>query len=248
MNVDKLKRSCRKRARKIYNFFVDLKKPQAPLVTDLPVLNDIKKRSQKRTAINEHLETLFIESLTLRPRLIVELGVARGESSRVFASVAQLCGARLVSVDLNDCSGALSWDGWCFIQKDDLAFAPEFAAWCRERQIDPTIDVLFIDTSHYFDHTLAEIQAYFPFLADHAKVFLHDTNLDNFFFRKDGSLDLGWDNERGVIRALEVYFNKTFNEKEEFLDFVKPWVIKHHPHCCGLTVLEKLSHLFPAGS
>ena len=120
MDLEKLKHSCRKRARSFYNFFVDFKKPRANLSTDLPALNDIKQHSLRRTALNEHLETLFLESLTLKPRLIVELGVARGESTRVFAQVAQLCGAKLVSVDLNDCSRALDWEEWFFIQKDDL--------------------------------------------------------------------------------------------------------------------------------
>jgi hypothetical protein len=245
MDLEKLKNSCRKRFRSFYNFFVDLKKPKTPLNTDLPALNVIKQHSRKRTVLSEHLETLFLESLTLQPRLIVELGVARGESTRVFAQVAQLCGATLVGVDINDCSRALDWEEWNFIQKDDLEFAWEFEAWCREKQIDPVIDVLFIDTNHYFDHTLQEIRAYFPFLAAHAKVFFHDTNINNFYFRKDGNIDLGWDNERGVIRALEEYFNKKFHEKEEFIDFVTPFLIRHVPYCCGLTVLEKLSNLFP---
>jgi cephalosporin hydroxylase len=248
MNVEKLKNSCRKRFRSFYNFFVDLKKPKTSLSTDLPGLNVIKQQSRRRTAMNEHLETLFLESLALQPRLIVELGVAKGESTQVFFQVAKLCGATLVSVDLNDCSRALDWEEWNFIQRDDIEFAQEFESWCRERQINPVIDVLFIDTSHYFEHTLEEIRAYFPFLADHAKVFFHDTNLGTFIFRKDGSVDLGWDNDRGVIRALEVHFNRTFPEKEEFVDFVTPWVIKHYPHCCGLTVLEKLSHLFPGSA
>ncbi|MGQ9688894.1 MAG: class I SAM-dependent methyltransferase [Desulfobaccales bacterium] len=245
MNLEKLKLSCKKRLRSLYNFFVDLRKPKTVRMTELPALNRIKQDSLRRTALNEHLETLFVESLTLNPRLIVELGVARGESTRVFAQVAQLCGAKLVGVDIRDCSGALDWQEWLFIHRDDLEFAREFEDWCRQQGLTPRIDVLFIDTSHYFEHTLAEIRAYFPFLADHAKVFFHDTNLKSFIFRKDGSLDLGWDNHRGVIRALEVYFGRTFPEKEEFLDCVPPWLIKHYPHCSGLTVLEKLAHIFP---
>ena len=248
MNWEKLQNSCRKRLRTLYNLRADHKKPRTALTTDLPALNEIKQRSLKRTAINEHLETLFLETLSMKPRLIVELGVARGESARGFAQVARLSGAKLVSVDLTDCSRALDWQEWNFIQQDDIEFAREFPGWCRERQIEPVIDVLFIDTSHYFEHTLEEIRSYFPFLADHAKVFFHDTNLETYIFRKDGSMDLGWDNSRGVIRALEVYFGRKFNEKEEFTDFVTPYVIKHYPYCSGLTVLEKLGHLFPAGA
>ncbi len=246
MNLEKFKHSCRKRLKSLYNIIPKLKKPKTPLTTDLPPLNDIKQHSLKRTAISEHLETLFVETLTMNPKLIVELGVAKGQSARVFSRVAKLCGAKYVSVDITDCSRAVDWDGWLFVQKSDVEFAKEFAAWCRERQIEPVIDVLFIDTSHYFDHTLEEIRAYFPFLAEHAKVFFHDTNMSTYIFRKDGTVDLGWDNDRGVIQALEVYFNKKFNEKEEFIDFVTPFVIKHYPYCSGLTVLEKLAHLFPA--
>ena len=248
MDLEKFKHSCRKRLKSLYNIFAKLKKPPPPLTTDLPALNDIKKHSLRRTAINEHLETLFVETLAMNPRLIVELGVAKGESARVFSRVARLCGARYVSVDLTDCSRAVDWDGWLFVQKNDVEFAKEFPAWCRERQIEPVIDVLFIDTSHYFDHTLEEIRAWFPFLAEHAKVFFHDTNLSTYIFRKDGTMDLGWDNDRGVIRALEVHFDRKFNEKEEFVDLVSPFIIKHYPYCSGLTVLEKLAHLLPAGA
>jgi hypothetical protein len=246
MDLEKLQHSCRKRLKSFYNIVANLRKPKPLVATDLPALNDIKKHSLRRTAINEHLETLFVETLAMHPRLILELGVAKGESARVFSRVAKLTGAKYVSVDLTDCSRAVDWDGWLFIQKDDLEFAKEFPAWCRQRLIEPVIDVLFIDTSHYFEHTLEEIRAYFPFLADHAKVFFHDTNLGAYIFRKDGSMDLGWDNNRGVIKALEVHFGRKFNEKEEFIDFVSPFIIKHYPYCSGLTVLEKLASLFPA--
>jgi len=243
MNWEKLKISCRKRVRTLYNARLAFLKPRPGPATDLPELNDLKQQSVKRTAINEHLETLFVESLTFKPNLIVELGVGGGESTSVFIKVARLSGARLVSVDLNDRSHVCRDPDWIFVQQDDIAFAREFHAWCAERGLPSQIDVLFIDTSHYFEHTLAEIRAYFPLLAERAKVFFHDTNLGEFFFRQDGSLDLGWDNERGVIRALEVYFQKSFTEKEAFIDFVRPWLIRHNPHCCGLTILEKLAFL-----
>lgn len=241
MNLEKFKNSCRKRVRRLYNAFVDLK-PRPPLISSgFPELDEIKERAVKRTAINEHLAILFLEALTVQPRLIVELGVGGGESTSVFARVARLCGSVFLSVDINDRSHVCSYPDWLFIRQDDIEFARGFESWCRERKLEPAIDVLFIDTSHYFDHTLQEIRAYFPFLSDKSKVFLHDTNLNNFFFRKDGSLDLGWDNDRGVIRALEVYLNRSFNEKESFVDYAAPFLIRHHHYCCGLTILEKIA-------
>ncbi len=244
MRLQKFKDSCKKRLRTVYNFLFAKNPGRRFTPSDLPELNEIKERALKRSPINEHLETLFVESLEVKPKLIVELGVGGiGDSTFVLERVAKLSGGRLVSVDIYDRSHVNSNPEWIFVQRDDVAFAGEFETWCKERALDPRIDVLFIDTSHYFDHTLQEIQAYFPLLSDRAKVFFHDTNLNSFIFRKDRSIDLGWDNERGVIRALEVYFNRSFNEKEEFVDFIKPWLIKHHPYCSGFTVLEKLSFL-----
>jgi len=246
MSWERFKLSCRKRVRTVYNAVVDLGRRSTVLPASLPELAEIRERARLRTPINEHLETLFLESLPLSPRLIVELGVARGESTFVFARVAKLCHATLVSVDINDCSGASAYDKWIFIQQDDLLFAKEFPQWCQARGLSPAIDLLFIDTSHLYEHTCQEIAAYFPLLAPQAKVFFHDTNMGHFIFRKDGSLELGWDNRRGVIRALEDYFHKKFDEKKEFADIIPPWLIRHQPHCGGLTILDRLPFLSPS--
>lgn len=238
MNVAKLKNSCRKRVRTLYNAF--FKTPTEFLPSDLPELNEIKARALKRTAINEHLVTLFIESVAVKPQLIVELGVGGGETTFVLSRVAKLCGSKLVSLDINDRSHVCPYEDWIFLQQDDIEFAREFDNWCKERRIEPRIDVLLVDTSHYYEHTVQEVNAFFPLLADHAKVFFHDTNLKEIFFRKDGTMDLGWNNHRGVIRALEDYLHKSFNENDEFTDYCNPWIIKHYPYCSGFTSLERL--------
>jgi cephalosporin hydroxylase len=243
MGLEKLKNSARKRVRKLYNFFIDLK-PRPPLIpATLKEFNEIQELGRRRSATNEHIVTLFLESLLLQPKLIVELGVARGGSTYIFERVAALSGATLVSVDINDCSRASAYQDWHFIHKDDIEFAREFPAWCRERNIEPNIDILFIDTSHYYEHTVQEIEHYFPLLSEKAKVFFHDTNINNFFFRRDGSIDLGWDNERGVIRAIEDFFHRRFNEKIAFTTIINGWLIKHDPYCCGFTILEKIPSL-----
>ncbi|MGQ9810915.1 MAG: class I SAM-dependent methyltransferase [bacterium] len=179
----------------------------------------------------------------MKPKLIVELGVRGGDSTFVLSRVARLCGSRLISVDLQDCSQVCSDRHWIFVQAEDIEFAKQFQEWCKTRGIEPKIDVLFIDTSHLFEHTVKEIEHYFPFLSEKAKVFFHDTNLRHFSFRADGSMCVGWDNKRGVIRALENYFEKSFNEKVNFMDIAKGWWIKHYANCNGFTILERLPPL-----
>jgi len=211
--------------------------------TDLEELNRILALSRHPTAINDHLVTLFIETLTFKPRLIVELGVRGGGSTLALAYAAKLSNADMISVDIEDRSGMLPKDilppdQWTFVQSDDVRFAERFPA------LYPTltVDVLFIDTSHTFEHTVKEINSWFPLLSKTCKVFFHDTNQRPLYVRKDKSIGIGWNNRRGVIRALENYFEKSFNEREEFVDFRKGWLIKHFPYCNGFTILERLNH------
>jgi cephalosporin hydroxylase len=202
-------------------------------------MEEIKQRATNPSDISDHLLTIYFEALSLKPQLIVELGVRFGESTFVLERVARTVGSKLISVDLDDCSGVSQYPGWFFIQKDDLQFAAEFPGWCGERGINPQIDLLFIDTSHYFENTVAEIAAWFPQLAEHSKVILHDTNLKETFYWRNGQCGAGWNNERGVIRALEDYFGRSFDESSDFRERVNGWDIKHFSICNGLTVLEK---------
>ncbi len=204
------------------------------------ILTEIRNRAEKKkTDISDHLETLFMECLNVDAKLIVELGVGDGESTFVLERVTNLWGAKLVSVDIEDCKKVSKFKDRIFIKKDDIAFAAEFPQWCRERNIIPVIDLLFIDTSHLYDHTVAEIKAWFPYLAPRTKVFFHDTNMSPVFVRKDGSTGKGWDNQRGVIRAIEEHLNTKFDESRNFTMMIDGWFIKHFTICNGLMIMER---------
>jgi len=203
-------------------------------------VRDIRRHvAVKKTDISDHLETIFTECLNIEAKLIVELGVGDGESTFVFERVAKLWGAILVSVDIEDCRDVSNFRDRVFVRQDDISFAAAFDPWCRNRSMDPKIDILFIDTSHFYDHTAAEIRSWFPFLADRAKVLFHDTNMHEAFVRKDGSKGRGWDNERGVIRAIEDYFAASFDEEKDFVTYQNGWVIKHYSYCNGFMVMDR---------
>lgn len=219
--------------------------PSAPArPSGVAAFEEVRRYATRRSDINEHLPRLFVESLRAQPRLIVELGVRGGASTFVFERVAQRYGAALVSVDIEDCTEASNYPHWHFVQSDDVAFAERFPAWCAEQDLPASIDVLFIDTSHYYEHTVAEINAWFPLLAGRALVFFHDTNQQRLYTRDDKSIGQGWNNDRGVIRALEQYFNQAFNEQVDFAHVEPGWLIRHHARCNGLTILEKTNFGF----
>lgn len=204
------------------------------------ILKDTRNRAEtKKTDISDHLETLFIECLNIESKLIIELGVGDGESTFILERVANLWGAKLVSVDIVDCQKVSKFKERIFIKQDDIAFAAEFPQWCQQRNIIPVVDILFIDTSHLYDHTVAEIKAWFPFLAKRAKVFFHDTNMSETFIRRDGSTGKGWDNQRGVIRAIEERFGTKFDETTDFSKMIDKWFIRHIAICNGFMIMEK---------
>src|SRR5258708_24796497 len=85
------------------HFVVELINPFPFTKSGKTELDEIFQRAQARTDIRDHLVPMFVETMEMEPQLIVELGVRTGESTFVFERVARLCGARLVSVDIDDC-------------------------------------------------------------------------------------------------------------------------------------------------
>lgn len=212
----------------------------------LPQAAEVRARAaERRTDVSDHLMTLLETGLHARPRLIVELGVRGGESTFVFERVARIFDSTLVSVDVEDCRRASTWQRWHFVKSDDVAFAGRFASWCREKRLAAKVDLLFVDTSHRYEHTKEEMKAWFPLLAERATVVFHDTNMGPYYLRRDGFGGLGWNNDRGVIRAIEEWFGARFAEQAPFEDVLRGrdgnwWIVRHVPECSGLTVLFRV--------
>jgi cephalosporin hydroxylase len=191
--------------------------------------------------ISDHLATIFSETVAADPRLIVELGVRGGESRFALERAARVTGAALVSVDIDDCKDVCGESaGWYFVQSDDTQFAKIFPDWCSRREIEPRIDVLFIDTSHVFEHTVQEIEEWFPYLSAHCKVLFHDTNPKRFYRRLDGTIGEGISCKRQVVQAIEERLGTRFNERLDFVTTVDEWLIRHWAYCNGLTLMERM--------
>jgi cephalosporin hydroxylase len=223
-----------------YNFIVErLLKNRVPQ-THWKELLEVQARAKKRTDVSSNLRKIFLETVKSKPKVIVELGVKSGESTFAFSRAAMVTDAKLISVDIRDHSDSCDWDKWIFVQMDDLKFAKQFKTWCKKRKIPSTIDVLFIDTAHTYEHTKKEIKAYFPLLSKQAKVFFHDSNLSGWYRRSNFTIDKAWDCKRQVIRAIEEYLGVDFKEKNDFVEYAKGWMIENIAYCNGLLILEKI--------
>ncbi len=194
--------------------------------------------------ISDHLNLLFHRVVERRPRLIVELGTRGGASTRALLAGAEVVDALVLSVDLDDC-GTLPLphgERWRFIRGDDVAFGESgFREWAEGEGVEPRVDLLFLDTSHEYEHTKRELEVWLPHLAPEGVIMLHDTNMgEGIFTRLDGSVGHGWDNRRGVVRALEEALGAHLPENGHFVTRAGGYLIRHTPTCGGLTELTRL--------
>jgi predicted O-methyltransferase YrrM len=124
----------------------------------------------------EEAEWLANKVSRLRPRRIIEIGVAEGGLSRLFCHIVGLEG-RVVGLDLTDALVA-----------EDVKRSPNYtlilgsshdpAILARVRQISDQFDVLFIDGDHSVDGVLKDTQDYLPLVREGGLVLWHDVRLE----------------------------------------------------------------------
>jgi hypothetical protein len=197
-------------------------------------LGDVRAlvEANRRIAIHASLEDIFREAMETKPKTIVELGVSKEAlANKVLAMVAEAFDADFYSCDKEDFRHVCAYPKWRFFLSDDIDFADGY--------FGSRIDLLFIDTDELFDHVREEIRAWFPKLAAGASVMFRCTNLAKILYYADkSSTCLGWNNDRGVIRALGFELGIRFDETKPYEGTQGGWRIKHWPWGGGLTVLR----------
>ncbi len=206
----------------------------------LPELDEIRSHAMVDTDISDHLEAIFIESMIVKPKLIVELGVRTGQSTFVFERVAKLCNSFLLSVDISPQQRKTTWSKSAFIQRDDILVADDFKSMCTKNNLEPKIDVLFIDTSHEYNHTKKEIAKWFPFLSERSMVFFHDANVKLLYRHRNGTIGKAYNDDRDVMRAIEEFIGIPLNEKKDFRKLAGKWFVEHYSICNGMTILKHI--------
>jgi cephalosporin hydroxylase len=211
-----------------------------------PLLSRALGSIRARSDIHDHLGTLFYETVVAQPRLIVELGTRGGLSTRALLAAADVTNAHLLSVDIEDCSGvdvSLPLKArWTFIQGDDVEFADKpFEQFCAKRGLPPLADVIFVDTSHEYQHTKAELAAWLPRLTPDGVMLFHDTNMGRGWYRSlNGRAAPGGNSTRGVIQAIEELLGRRYDESTFFTDIVGDFAVRHVPWSSGFLVLRRL--------
>lgn len=112
----------------------------------------------------------FVQIVTERnAQHVIELGTRSGVSTIAWLYGLERTGGRLSSVDIDEQPDIGVWPHWTFHQADDLD--PDLVV-----SLAPA-DVVFIDTSHRYEHTLAELNVYRWLVKPGGLMVLHDTEL-----------------------------------------------------------------------
>jgi len=155
-------------------------------------------RSSVWSDIQGHLPTLHDSVLEYPNAVVLELGVRWGTSTSALLAGVEVVSGHLWSVDINPPQVPDWWrltDLWTLTVGDDLAVS------VIEAQ-PAELDVLFIDTSHAYDHMLAELRTYVPRVKPGGVVLCHDTELE-------APEMVGMQPPFPVARALDVFCDET---------------------------------------
>lgn len=120
--------------------------------------------------IHEHLPTLRQLVIDTNAQQAIELGIGHGYSTSALLAGLEETGGRLWACDIEPPDAAQIPEIWSHPQLDsiitnDLDVVVEA----------PECDVLFIDSAHNYDQTLAELRAYVPKLRAGGVLAMHDT-------------------------------------------------------------------------
>ncbi len=138
---------------------------------------------QRATAdISAHLWSLYWLARTLPIRTAVELGVRSGDSTRALLAAAEDIGIAVVySFDMagdayrvrevTEGYGLPWFDRWICEKSDSVSAAKKFIG-------GDWIDMVFVDTDHSFQTTIAEIAAWHKLVRVGGIMAFHDVGLD----------------------------------------------------------------------
>jgi predicted O-methyltransferase YrrM len=127
-----------------------------------------RDRCHTPSDIVDHLPRFVALVKALNATHVLELGTRTGVSTIAWLYALQDRGT-LTSVDIDSQPPIGEWPHWTFIQGDDTD--PDLFA-----SLAPA-DIVFIDTSHHYRHTLSELNMYRWLVKPGGVIVCHDTEL-----------------------------------------------------------------------
>jgi len=113
----------------------------------------------------------FVELVTRsKATKVLELGTRTGVSTIAWLHALEQTGGHLWSVDIDSQPPIGQFPHWTFIQGDDMDGTVQ-------AQLPAPFDIVFLDTSHHYQHTKAELDRYQHMVRPGGLIVCHDTEL-----------------------------------------------------------------------
>lgn len=167
-----------------------------------------KIKSELRFVANQLLEMHTDASRRENP-IIVELGVDKGQSTRVFLNaITEKSNARLISIDIKDCKDAVKSNNWEFVQQDSTDIESLLK---KKPIIKDGIDILYIDSLHNQSHVQKEVYGFFEYIKPNGVIYFDDIDSGPYMSgqRKDSiSIEIV---NRKIFDLLEAIFRANYS-------------------------------------
>ena len=160
--------------------------------------------------------------------VILELGVNRGRSTKIFFDHINNKGGQLFSIDIRDCSNAITSSKWNFFQCNDLdvnLILKKFPV------IEKGIDLLFIDSYHEPNHVKTLLNIWYYYLKKDGLIYLDDTESYLYRIKKNRILSIVNDS---INEEIKKFYHQNYNQ----LLYTKYY------YGTGLAEIQKFSELY----
>ena len=170
--------------------------------------SNANEQSELRFAANQLLE-MHAEALKRSTPIIVELGVDKGQSTRVFLNaISEKKNSRLISIDIRDCKDAVKSDKWEFVKQNSIDIESLLN---KKPIIKKGIDILYVDSLHTESHVLKEVYGFFKYIKPNGVIFFDDIDSGPYMNKQRKDSINTEINNRKILNLLESIFRANYS-------------------------------------
>ena len=170
--------------------------------------SNANEQSELRFAANQLLE-MHAEALKRSTPIIVELGVDKGQSTRVFLNaISEKKNSRLISIDIRDCKDAVKSDKWEFVKQNSIDIESLLN---KKPIIKKGIDILYVDSLHTESHVLKEVYGFFKYIKQNGVIFFDDIDSGPYMNKQRKDSINTEINNRKILNLLESIFRANYS-------------------------------------
>ena len=141
--------------------------------------------------------------------IIVELGVDKGQSTRVFLNaISEKKNSRLISIDIRDCKDAVKSDKWEFVKQNSIDIESLLN---KKPIIKKGIDILYVDSLHTESHVLKEVYGFFKYIKPNGVIFFDDIDSGPYMNKQRKDSINTEINNRKILNLLESIFRANYS-------------------------------------